>query len=292
MKRSSIFLFLLCCYSLTSRAQHSCCSPQSNVYNAQTAMQVFASDPQFVKQHLDPLPFKGELAGGQMISFACPDGKNASAYVVLHGKDSSKILLMFHEWWGLNDYIKQEAERMSKELGVMVVAVDLYDGQVASVAEEASKLIRGLKPERAMAIIGGAYSHFPAESHYATIGWCMGGTWSMQAALNPAQLSKDDKRIIGCVLYYGMPETDQAKLERLHCPVLGVFGTQDQNITPTVVADFQTAMKTAKKKVTVHNYNAAHGFANPSNPKYDNVATEDAMKHTIEFLKKRFGSIN
>lgn len=290
MKNFAIFLILFCCYSITAYSQHSCCSANATAYNAQTAMQTFASDPLFVKQHLDPLPFKGELTGGQMISFACPDGKNANAYVVAHGKDSSKILLMFHEWWGLNDYIKQEAERISKEFGVMVVAVDLYDGQIAAVADDALKLIKALKPERAMSIIGGAYTHFPAKAHYATIGWCMGGSWSMQAALNPEPLHKDDKRIVGCVLYYGMPETDQAKLERLHCPVLGIFGTQDQNISPKVVTDFQAAMKTAKKKVTVYNYDAVHGFANPSNPKFNKEATEDAMKHTLAFLKKCFAA--
>jgi len=45
---------------------------------------------------------------------------------------TKKYLFVIHEWWGLNDYIKQEAEKLQKELGVNVIALDLYDGKVTS----------------------------------------------------------------------------------------------------------------------------------------------------------------
>ena len=261
---------------------------------------------------MNPLPFKGEITGGKMITFKCSDGKDGSAFVIRHfpgtickTSDSSiggtgysfeiatmiqpeNIVFMFHEWWGLNDYIKQEAVRLSKKLGVSVVAIDLYDGKVAATREDAAQYMQGLKPERASAIIGGAYEGFPPDSRIATIGWCMGGGWAMQAAMNPAPLDSNDARIKGCVIYYGMPETDQTKLSRLHCPILGIFAKKDQWINPKVVSDFEAAMKKAKKKLTVHSYDADHAFANPSNPGFDKKATEDAMKHTEIFLRKVF----
>jgi carboxymethylenebutenolidase len=111
----------------------------------------------------------------------------------------------------------------------------------------------------------------------------------MKAAMNPAPLDANDKRIVGCIVYYGMPEMDQTKLALLHCPILGIFGKKDQWISPKVVGDFESAMKKAKKKLTIHSYDADHAFANPSNPGFDKEATEDAMEHTKKFLKKVFG---
>lgn len=84
-----------------------------------------------------------------------------------------------------------------------------------------------------------------------------------------------------------MPETDMAKLKSLHCDVLGLFASQDKWINPDVVKNFQDNMDKAGKKVTVKEYNAAHGFANPSNPKYDKVSTEDANRAAVDFIKAR-----
>jgi len=84
-----------------------------------------------------------------------------------------------------------------------------------------------------------------------------------------------------------MPEQDINKLKTLHCDVLGNFASKDGWINPKVVAKFEADMKTAGKKITVHEFDANHGFANPSNPDYNSKATEEAYKYTMEFLKRR-----
>ena len=88
-------------------------------------------------------------------------------------------------------------------------------------------------------------------------------------------------------MFYGMPETDVNKLKTLNCDVIGFFGKQDGWITPKVVDEFKENMKAAGKNVTTYEYDAAHAFANPSNPKYNKEATADAYSKTIAFIKER-----
>jgi carboxymethylenebutenolidase len=216
-----------------------------------------------------------------MTSFKTSDGGQGSAYAVVAAKPTKKYLFVVHEWWGLNDYIKQEADRLQKELGnVNVLALDLYDGQVASKREDAAKLMGGVKEERVRTIIEGALEHAGEDARVATIGWCFGGGWSLQSSILAGF------RAAACVMYYGMPEKEVEKLKHLNAPVLGIFATKDAWITPQVVKEFEAAMKKAGKKLTVRSYNADHAFANPSNPNFDKEATGKAHAEAIAFLKK------
>lgn len=218
-----------------------------------------------------------------MISITASDGTEVHAFEVKAAKETNNYLLVIHEWWGLNDYIKQEAERLQNQLGnVNVLALDMYDGKVATNAEEASKCMRGVVESRARTIIETAIAYAGTEARISTIGWCFGGGWSMQAALLAGN------KAVGCVIYYGMPEMDQEKLKALAAPVLGIFAGKDGWVSPKVVDDFRTAMKSAGKSLTVKSYNAEHAFANPSNPKFDKSASADAHARALKFLKKSF----
>ena len=55
---------------------------------------------------------------------------------------------MIHEWWGLNDWVKQQAGKLSEE-GYVTLAIDLYRGKVASTPEEAHEIMRGVPEDRA-----------------------------------------------------------------------------------------------------------------------------------------------
>lgn len=112
------------------------------------------------------------------------------------------------------------------------------------------------------------------------MGWCFGG-WSLQSALIGG------KQTVGCVMYYGMPEKDVAKLKMLKSDVLGLFAEQDKSISPEIVAQFEKNMAAAGKKVTVKEYPAVHAFANPSNPNYNKVLAEDAHQRALAYLKAR-----
>jgi carboxymethylenebutenolidase len=140
--------------------------------------------------------------------------------------------------------------------------------------------MQGVKTDRAAAIVKGALLYAGPNAKVASVGWCFGGGWSLQTALLAGP------KAAGCVVYYGMPEKDVAKLKTLNTDVLGIFATQDKWINPEVVAQFQKDMAAAKKKVTIKNYDADHAFANPSNPKYSREFAAQAHAAAVEYLRK------
>ena len=264
----------------TTAASLACCARPAPA-SATEAFAMLATEKDFSGGHDAPLPYT--YAGeGQMITFKTSDGQPGHAFEIKSAKPSTKYLLVIHEWWGLNDYIKKEAAMYAQEMpDVNIMALDLYDGQVATTPEEAGKLMQGVKTERATAIIKGAQQYAGPKAQFASIGWCFGGGWSLQAAL------LGGKQTVGCVMYYGMPEKDVARLKGLNSDVLGLFAEQDKWINPTVVGQFVKDMAAADKKVTVKEYPADHAFANPSNPKYNKELANDAHQKALAYLKAR-----
>jgi len=241
-----------------------------------------AATTQFAALHEDPLYFKLKDPKGKTVSFTTAEGQKAWGYEIKSEKKTKNYLFVIHEWYGLNDYIKQESDILSNELNnINVIALDLYDGKVAATADSAMKYVSEAKSERLENIIKGAMAYAGKDAKIYTIGWCFGGMWSLQASILAG------KQGAGCVMYYGRPETNIEKLKQLNTDVIGFFGNQDKSISPEKVTEFENNMKAAKKKLTVSRYDAGHGFANPSNPSFNKEAREDAHKKTIEFLKER-----
>jgi len=280
MKKAVLAVFV--CMTLgRSQDESSCCE-----LTATEEFSAFGKDVAFVSLHESPTPLIVIQESGMvgiMKEIPSADTQKARIYEVKAAKPTNKYLFVFQEWWGLNDYIKQESDKLQKELSVNVIALDLYDGKLATDPQTAAKYSGEVKEKRAQAIINAAIAYVGKNANVATLGWCFGGGWSLQSALLLG------KQAIGCVIYYGMPEKDVNKLKTLNCDVLGIFGTQDGYITPKVVEEFQKNMKEAKKKLEVRNYDAVHAFANPSNPKHDEEKTKDAHAKTIAFLKAKFG---
>ena len=259
-----------------AQSKPSCCSVSST---AQFAM--LGADEKFRMTHLEPIPLNFAPEQGKLVTFPTGEGKEGRAFEVKATKATANYVFMIHEWWGLNEYIQREAERLQKEIGnVNVLALDLYDSKVATTREDAAKYMNDAKEDRIRAIVKGAFEYVGARARVGTVGWCFGGGWSLQTAL------MGGKQVAACVVYYGMPETDVEVLRTLNGPVLGIFAEKDGWVTPAKVKEFEDAMGKAKKKLTVKMYDADHAFANPSNPMFDKQAASDAHKRTIEFLKK------
>ena len=259
--------------------KNTCCSVASG-----QGMAAFATDRAFVKAHKNPKAFTYQSAAGKMIRFPAADGQTANAYEVKASSPTNKYVFVFQEWWGLNDYIKKESDQIYASLGgkVNVIAIDLYDGKIATTRDSAGAYMQAAKPERLVSIIKGALTFVGTKAEIVTIGWCFGGGWSLQAALLAGTQDK------GCVMYYGSPETDAAKLSTLNGELLGIFASQDKWITPEVVNAFDANLTAAGKKHTIKQFDADHAFANPSNPQYNKVYTEEAYALSIAFIKKCF----
>lgn len=279
MKRLLLSAFFIS-VSLAAFAQSkmACCARLS----ATQQFAMLASSKKFVMSHAQPKPFHFQTAIGKAITYSTPDGKTANAFEFKADRPTENYILVIHEYFGLNDYVKKESEDIYKALGnVNIIDLDLYDGKSTDDRAEAGKLMQAVKDDRAQAIIKGAIAYAGPKAHIATLGWCFGGGWSLQASLLAGN------QAAACVMYYGMPEQDVNKLKTLHCDVLGNFGNLDQWINPKVVAKFAEDMKAAGKRLYLHQYDANHAFANPSSPNSNSAAAADAYKNTIAFYKER-----
>jgi carboxymethylenebutenolidase len=246
---------------------------------------LFASNKKFNADHQAPRKYvHRSMEGGKMITLKCPDGSMANAYLIEAKKKTNNWIFVFQEWWGLNDNIKRQSEDIFKDLGnVNVIALDMYDGKLATTKEDAGKFMGEFKIERGMQIISGAQNFAGKDARIGTVGWCFGGGLSLQAALALG------KQSAACVIYYGMPEGDVERLKTLNSDVLGIFGTKDGWINGDVVKKLEADMKAAGKNLVVKNYDADHAFANPSNPlgTFEEKAYKDSYKQTVEFFKAR-----
>lgn len=193
-------------------------------------------------------------------------------------------MIVIHESSGLNDWIKEQAEKLAEE-GYVSLAVDLYEGKTATDPAETHELMRGLSQDRAIKDLKAAFDYLESrpdvkKESIGAIGWGMGGGLAVQLAVH-------EPRLKACVVNYGALPTDPGDLQNIGAPILGNFGALDRGITPDDVKAFQVSMTKLKRFVSLKIYdNAGHGFENPTNPNaYRPEAAADAWKRTQLFLK-------
>jgi carboxymethylenebutenolidase len=196
-------------------------------------------------------------------------------------------IIIIHEWWGLNEHIKNQADILAKE-GYVVLAVDLYRGEVAADSNRAMELTSSVRNNSASAIdnLQSAVNYVKSlemvdGSRIASLGWCFGGDWSLQLALNSSE-----NPLAATIVYYGRPVTDTASLSSISWPILGIFGDQDQAIPVESVKQFTSALNASGVTNEIYLYEGVgHAFANPSGDNYAPKETADAWQKTIGFLR-------
>ena len=202
------------------------------------------------------------------------------------GKGPFGAVVVIQEWWGLNDWVKDQARALAKE-GYVALAVDLYHGKVADKQEDAHQLMSGLSSDLALRDLKGAYAYLQSRAdvrkgHTGAIGWCMGGMYALK-------LATEEPGLKAAVAYYGAPPTDAAALARIKAAVMGNYGAEDKGPSPEQVKAFEAAMTKLGKPVDVKIYpGAGHAFANPNNPwkGYREEAAKDAWARTLAFFAK------
>lgn len=194
-------------------------------------------------------------------------------------------LIVIHEWWGLNGWVKEQTENLARH-GYVALAVDLYRGQSTSDPAVAHELSRGLPHDRALRDLEAAFQYLSSrpdveKGKIGSVGWCMGGGYSIELAV-------DEPRLAACIVNYGALPTSAEDIGKIHAPILGNFGAEDRGIPPEAVRAFESAMKGAHKSVNVKIYaGAGHAFENPNNKTgYRPKAAKDAWARTVSFLSK------
>jgi carboxymethylenebutenolidase len=202
------------------------------------------------------------------------------------GNGPFPAIVVIQEWWGLTDWIKDNAKRLAAQ-GYVCLAPDLYRGKVAETPQLAGQLARGLPQDRALRDLKASVDALSDKGNVqkdkiGSIGWCMGGGFSLQLALH-------DSRVKACGICYGRLVTQADMLKPLEATVLGIFGEEDRGIPPAMVHKFEDAMKEAGKQIyAVKIYQAGHGFMRPGemNPAYRQEAAKDAWKQIDAFFAK------
>ena len=199
------------------------------------------------------------------------------------GKGPFPALVVIHEWWGLNDWVKEQAARLADE-GYVTLAIDLYRGKVATTPDLAHELMRGVPDDRAANDLHAAVEFLSSQpdvnkDRIGSIGWCMGGGYSLDVA-------QAEPTLRAAVINYGHLAVDQDDLKKINASILGIFGGQDRGIPVADVNKFEQDLRGLGKTVEIHIYpDAGHAFENPNNAAgYRKDDAADAWKHTVAFL--------
>ncbi len=206
---------------------------------------------------------------------------NTTAHVARPDADTAAAVLLIHEWWGINDHIRDIAGRFAKE-GFLCIAPDLFRGKTATNTDEASKLMQELAIEDGMETINEAISE--AKIAYQTqkfgiIGFCMGGTFALRAACEIEELA-------AAAPFYGdIPPEDV--LQNLRAPTLFIAGSRDGWINAEKVKALKDAAKKFELPVEAKVYDADHAFFNNTRPAvYDADASADSWRRVLDLFKK------
>ena len=113
------------------------------------------------------------------------------------GKGPFPAIIVIHEWWGLNDWVKEQASKLADQ-GYLTLAVDFYRGKVATTRDQAHELSR-TSPSRVVRDARAAFAYLQSrpdvkKDKIGAIGWCWGGGYSLQLAIEePRFLASLDK---------------------------------------------------------------------------------------------------
>jgi carboxymethylenebutenolidase len=190
-------------------------------------------------------------------------------------------VVMIHEWWGLNEHIKEVANTMARE-GYVVLAVDLYNGEVAETSEQAMQYRLAANQNESTLNMKSAVDYLKETegiSKVASMGFCFGGEQS-------AKLSTSDANLDATIIFYGSLPQEIDEIRNVDAPVLGIFGELDTGITPDTVRVFESGLNEIgyENDITIYE-GVGHAFANPGGSRFAENETKDAWMKTLSFLE-------
>ena len=240
----------------------------------------------------DGVTFRGASGGKaeiRMVTFGHATKKVAGFLALPRDPGRHRAIIVIHEWWGLNEWVKEQAEKLA-ENGYVALAVDLYEGKVAADPSEARKLKRSLRQDRAIGDLKAAFDYLAGRpdvdaKHIGSLGWSMGGGLAVQLAIHEPQL-------VACVVNYGPLPTNTRDIQKINARVLGIFGSLDRGTPSEKIRAFEECMKAAGKRVEIEIYDGAgHAFENIANTKgYRPKAAALAWLETLKFFEQPNGS--
>ncbi|HXO17052.1 MAG TPA: dienelactone hydrolase family protein [Candidatus Dormibacteraeota bacterium] len=225
---------------------------------------------------------------GSSVEFVRPDGKTAPGYFAPapHSSDAPGIVL-FEEWWGLDDRIKAAADRLASH-GFSVLVPDLYRGRSAATGDEANHLMEGLDfGDAATQDATGAarYLRERGAKHVGVAGFCMGGALAMLSVMHGREFD-------AASVWYGYPPPEAGDPRAIAVPIQGHWALQDGFFKIDAVDAIEAKLRDSGVAVEFHRYDAEHGFFNTGElgqgglGHYHPEHAETAWRRTVEFFDR------
>ena len=216
-------------------------------------------------------------------------GQNGGPDVRAHvatppGEGPFPVVIMIHEFYGLNESIVGKAEGLAQE-GYLVVAPDTFRGSTTAWIPRAIYQVVTNKPEQVNQDLDSVYAWIEAQPNAAAdrvgiVGFCYGGRASLSYSLHNDQLA-------ATVIFYGSPITDPQALQSLPGPVLGIFGEADNSIPLEDVHAFEAALNQAgiPNEITLYE-NQPHAFVTDMESIRSGGVQGQAWGQMLEFFEK------
>lgn len=216
------------------------------------------------------------------LSFDTTNGPTTAFVAIPDAGGGENAVILVHEWWGLNEHIKDIASRYAAE-GFTAIAPDLYRGPVLTDPKEAGKAMHDLQIADGVDTIRCAIEAARSEygiKRFGISGYCMGGTFALRSAC-------EIEAVDAAAAFYG-DVPDEEVLAKLHAPTLFISGTRDAWITPEKVAAMEEVATRLALPLTSLKYEADHAFFNDTRPDvYDEKSARDAWRVVTDFFKER-----
>ena len=218
------------------------------------------------------------------VTFASKTGEAISGELAEpSGSVKAPAVVLLQEWWGVNDHIRDIAERLARE-GFLVLAPDLYHGTSTKDPAEAAKLATELDTLAAVKDIAGAVAH--AKEHprsngkVGVIGFCLGGALAFASACLVDGIS-------AVVPFYGTPPAEKVDYTKVTAPISAHFAKRDRVATVAKAEAIKKQLDERGHPMELHVYDAEHAFANDTRPAaYDAACAKLAWERSVAFFRK------
>ncbi len=220
------------------------------------------------------------------ITFTAQDGSKVSGEIALpSGEGKAPGLVLVQEWWGLNDHIRDLADRFAAA-GFVTLAPDLYHGKSTKDPSEAGALMQALDGKQALVDIAAAAQHLAVyervNGKVGVTGFCMGGAYAFTAATRIPEIS-------AAVPFYGIPPAGRADYTKAK-PILAHFASRDEWAKASSAEAIKKEIEAAGGSMILHVYDADHAFMNDTRPEvYSAENAKLAWERTITFLHQHLG---
>ncbi len=224
----------------------------------------------------------------EQVSFPSRTGATVTGALALpDGNGPAPAVVLLQEWWGVNGHIRSLVERLAAQ-GFIVLAPDLYHGQIATDPATAQRLMTELKWPVALDEVAGAKAwldaHPRTNGRVGVTGFCMGGAGALLSACNVPGFG-------AAVAFYGIPPAQYTDWSKADTPPLQAHvSDRDQWVKVEAMEAVRDALAAHGKSLEMHVYQAEHAFVNDTRPEvYSPENAKLAWGRMVEFFHKHLG---